>query len=1408
MIEQARRWLTPPVFPDDEAKTRRATLLHNTLLLTLFICALFILGNVLGKRIPEVAGVINSAVFVANLFLIWLLKRGQVQLASVIVVVLGLIGVTAIVASLGTIRTPATATFLLVSLVAGTLFERRGAFLVSLVSSLLIGGLTWLETAGMLPLPDHTITVTQWIAYTVLLLAVTLVIYFDQQTNYRALTLAAQELAKRQRIEHELRDSQSRLQRAESVAHFGNWAFDMSQRIVRASPGARQIYGLQGEIWSIAEVQTIPLPEYRATLDTALSDLIEHGRPYNIEFRIQRPTDGQLRDIHSIAEYDASQHTVFGVIHDITERKQIETALQISLTKYQTLFDSLPLGVTVADRTGQIIERNQEANRLLGLSKEAQLQRQIDGEEWRIIRPNGSPMPPDEFASVRALAEQQQVGNVEMGLVKSATDITWISVTAAPLSLIGGVVIAYMDISERRRAEAALRDSEEKYRVLFRESPDAYVIFKDGAFIDCNLAAEQMLRGDRSQILGRTPAELSPEFQPDGRRSVEAAQPIIAEALRSSTHAFEWTHQRLDGTDLHVEVSVTVMMLDGQSVLFATWRDVGARKEMEASLRQTQNQLAQLLQTTDQGIFGIDLEGCCTFVNRSGLKLLGYTLAECVGQNMHTLIHHSHPDGTPYPEADCPIYTTRQIGTGRRITDEVLWRKDGTPFQAEYSSYPIIDNGRIKGGVVTFSDITDRKRAEEALRQSQTRWQSIIKTSPDGICITTVEGVIQYASDKLLNLHHFQQAEEIVGRNIFDLVEESYHAEATRRLNEMLNGRYPGVAEYCVIRRDGSQFYAEVNAEILRDAHGQPTGILLVERDVTARKQTEEALAASNDFHLRLLNEAPALIWRADTSAQCDWFNETWLNFTGRSMAQELGNGWAAGVHPDDYERCLSVYLNAFAARQPFMMEYRLRHVSGEYRWIADYGMPFKTLTNEFGGYIGYCYDITERRQAETDLRRRTDYLAALHATTLELTGQLDLDRLFENIVTRAAALVDADGGFLDLVDLATNQLLPRVGVGVLSESLQLIAQPGEGVAGIVWQTGVPLVVNNYDEWSNRIKRFSIGQLGSLVGVPLLKDNRTLGVLGLAYETNSSRSFGTDAVDILTQFARLAAIAIENARLFETVQQELRERTKAEAALRDLNATLEQRVVDRTAELQAANERLLELDQLKDDFLARISHELRTPLTSIKIYLDLLENGKPEKRDKYMSTLHQEANRLQALIEEVLLFSQLNRTTTAAAMGRLDINNTIMGRRPAWERVSMERGLALKLHLRPDLPPAHTDSELLLHALNRLIENAVNYTQSGSVTVSTDLCDDQGQQWITIGVADTGPGISAEDLPHIFERFYRGRAAADYRKPGTGIGLSTCLEIAQRLNSRLTVNTQVGVGSTFTFWVPVANYSG
>lgn len=141
-----------------------------------------------------------------------------------------------------------------------------------------------------------------------------------------------------------------------------------------------------------------------------------------------------------------------------------------------------------------------------------------------------------------------------------------------------------------------------------------------------------------------------------------------------------------------------------------------------------------------------------------------------------------------------------------------------------------------------------------------------------------------------------------------------------------------------------------------------------LERENSILRKQQIEITEAKELYLKIFEEFPALIWRSRLDKLCDYFNKTWLDFTGRTMEQEFGNGWAEGVHPEDFDFCLQTYVTAFDKRQSFLMDYRMKNKSGEYRWIRDFGRPFYDLDNTFLGYIGSCYDITENKNNELKL--------------------------------------------------------------------------------------------------------------------------------------------------------------------------------------------------------------------------------------------------------------------------------------------------------------------------------------------------------------------------------------------------------------------------------------------------------
>jgi PAS domain S-box-containing protein len=258
-------------------------------------------------------------------------------------------------------------------------------------------------------------------------------------------------------------------------------------------------------------LSTFPQPaldEWRGYYDRAL-----RGERFSVEAqtRFSHPphfVEYRFNPIVNVAG-EITGVTVFG--RDITECKQAEKALHISLTKYKTLFESFPLGITISGPAGDILETNAIAEKLLGISQEEHTKRKVDGAEWRIIRPDGIPMPAEEYASVRALKENRKVDNVEMGIVKPDDSVTWINVTAAPLPLEEyGVVITYQDITERKKTEEALQESETRFRALFYNVPMSGVVYRlirdaQNEIIDWEI---QEINKPGAADIGQTPSEL------------------------------------------------------------------------------------------------------------------------------------------------------------------------------------------------------------------------------------------------------------------------------------------------------------------------------------------------------------------------------------------------------------------------------------------------------------------------------------------------------------------------------------------------------------------------------------------------------------------------------------------------------------------------------------------------------------------------------------------------------------------------------------------------------------------------------------------------------------------------------------------------------------------------------------
>ncbi len=268
-------------------------------------------------------------------------------------------------------------------------------------------------------------------------------------------------------------------------------------------------------------------------------------------------------------------------------------------------------------------------------------------------------------------------------------------------------------------------------------------------------------------------------------------------------------------------------------------------------LEHSEQLVASLLNATGQGVYGVDLEGNCTFVNPACLSLLGYEVeSDLLGRNMHQLIHHTRPDGEPYPVEECQIYQAHREERGMHVRDEIVWRADGTSCPVEYWAHPVHHDDHLLGSVVAFVDISERLQAEAELHEREEMVRALLNATGEGIYGTDLNGDFTFANPACVLLLGYESDEELLGRNAHKLIHHTrangqpYPVEECRIYQAFREGRDTNVRDEIVWRVDGTSFSAEYWSSPLL-VNGELAGCVVAFFDTTERKRAEEELRQS-----------------------------------------------------------------------------------------------------------------------------------------------------------------------------------------------------------------------------------------------------------------------------------------------------------------------------------------------------------------------------------------------------------------------------------------------------------------------------------------------------------------------------------------------------------------------------------
>ncbi|MCJ8280071.1 MAG: PAS domain S-box protein, partial [Rivularia sp. ALOHA_DT_140] len=340
--------------------------------------------------------------------------------------------------------------------------------------------------------------------------------------------------------------------------------------------------------------------------------------------------------------------------------------------------------------------------------------------------------------------------------------------------------------------------------------------------------------------------------------------------------------------------------------------------------------------------------------------------------------------------------------------------------------------------MAVIRDISQRKQAEEKLRQTEALLQEAERIAKIGSWSWDLTTDETWWSKQFYRFTNRDKGNSIPR---IETISQFIHPEDRKRVNQLtINAIEKGIpyeTEFRFIRSDGSIGYAFSCGKIERNAKGKIVRFYGISKDISQYKQVESALRESEQRFRTMADTAPVMIWMAGCDKLCNYFNAVWLEFTGRSLKEEIGHGWAKGVHPDDRDECVEIYFKAFDAHQAFSMEYRLQNRNGEYRWILDKGTPRFNSDGSFEGYIGSCIDITERKQAEEKI--------AEQATLLDVATDAILLRDLEGKILYCNQSAERIFGWTaeEALGKVANELLYKEFTQELRDALQEVMQSG-----------------------------------------------------------------------------------------------------------------------------------------------------------------------------------------------------------------------------------------------------------------------------------------------------------------------------------------------------------------------------
>ena len=679
------------------------------------------------------------------------------------------------------------------------------------------------------------------------------------------------------------------------------------------------------------------------------------------------------------------------VTSDITERRRVEETLRDSEQKLRVMFESMTDAVVLTDLNGVVLDVNTSVCKTFGYSKDEL----IGLNSFNVVAPEDKERAATSFARVMDTSEIGVVHEYKI-LDKNGRRIS-AEINANMLSDIAGkpygLLVVIRDVTSRKLVEEALRKSEQELRLMFQSIKDGiFVVGLDGNVMEVNAGVEKITGYSQEQLIGKSGLDhIFPGFK---ENAVGMLGKVVAEG--GTISSVELPIRTAEGEITEVEANASVLRdISGNPIgLIGVVRDISERKNAERALSLSEKRYRDLYEGGRDGWVLVAMDGRVVESNNAYKQMLGYTDEE--------LKQKTYVDLTPakWHEMEGDIIKNQILVRGYSdIYEKEYIRKDGRVISVELRTQLFDEEGTRKDMWAFVRDITERKRMEGSLRDSEEKLRLMFASMADGVVVTDIEGKIIDTNEAQLRMFGFKERSELIGKGGFDFLAERERGRALADMFKVYEKGFNTGSTYIVVDKDGREFECELSTAMLHDTIGKPSGTVSVMRDVTERKRMEQAVRESEERYRLLAENVSDVIWMMNLDLKYQYVSPSIKRMRGFTPEEFIGISAKETLSEKSFtliaERLVQeLEVERSGGADPgrvITLELEMKKKDGSWMW-AEVKITFmRDSEGKAIGILGVTRDISERKRVEEALREASEKLQVIFDSIGEAVTVVDI---------------------------------------------------------------------------------------------------------------------------------------------------------------------------------------------------------------------------------------------------------------------------------------------------------------------------------------------------------------------------------------------------------------------------------